>query len=107
MRSSFRRYEVLVPIRFNDGVEVPDELVGDTLLELRKRFGSVSLETQIIRGQWSHEGQTYLDENMRMFLDVPDTEGARRFFVQFKRKLKKRFKQIDVWITTYPIEVVR
>jgi hypothetical protein len=42
-----------------------------------------------------------------MFLDVPDTEGARRLFVQFKRTLKKRFKQIDVWITTYPIEVVR
>lgn len=70
MNSSFRRYEILVPIRFNDGDEVPDELVGDTLLELRVRFGSVSLETQIIRGQWTHKGQTFNDENIRLFLDV-------------------------------------
>ena len=25
-----RRYEILLPLRFNDGVLVPDELVGDS-----------------------------------------------------------------------------
>lgn len=42
-----------------------------------------------------------------MYVDVRDTEVAREFFKQFKKKLKKRFKQIDIWITTYPIEIVR
>ena len=50
MSDSFRRFEILLPQRFNDGRPVPDELIADTLLELEKRFGAVSSETQTIRG---------------------------------------------------------
>jgi len=45
MSRSLRRYEVLLPLRFNDGQPVPDDLVADTLLELEQRFGAVSSET--------------------------------------------------------------
>ena len=44
-----RRYEILLPLRFNDGGAVPDTLVGDVLIALRERFGAVSFETQTIR----------------------------------------------------------
>jgi hypothetical protein len=37
-----RRYEILLPLRFNDGQPVPDELVADTLLELEQQFGAGS-----------------------------------------------------------------
>ena len=37
MSRSFRRFEILLPLRFNDGSPVPGELVADTLLELRQR----------------------------------------------------------------------
>ena len=50
MSKAFRRFEILLPLRFNDGALVPEELVGDTLLSLRQRFGAVSCETQTIRG---------------------------------------------------------
>jgi len=40
--SSSRRYEILLPLRFNDGQQVPWTLIGDTLVELRRRFGAVS-----------------------------------------------------------------
>lgn len=49
MNASFQRFEMLLPRQFNDGETVPDELIADTLLELRERFGAVSSETQIIR----------------------------------------------------------
>jgi len=39
MDRPYRRYEMLVPLRFNDGRTVPDELIADTLLELEERFG--------------------------------------------------------------------
>ena len=42
MSRSLRRYEILLPLRFNDGQSVPDELVADALLELEQRFGAVS-----------------------------------------------------------------
>ena len=29
MKSKSRRYEVLLPVRFNDGKEVPEELLGE------------------------------------------------------------------------------
>ena len=55
MNTSFRRYEVLLPRRFNDGRPVPTRLVTQTLVELRVRFGAASCETQTIRGQWQHQ----------------------------------------------------
>ena len=40
MPSVFRRYEFLLPVKFNDGSAVPDELFGQTLIELRTKFGA-------------------------------------------------------------------
>jgi hypothetical protein len=84
---------------------VPDELFADTLLELRQRFGSVSSETQVIRGVWQHAGQTYRDELIRIFVDVTDAPEHSQFFQEYKELLKARFQQIDIRITTYLIEV--
>jgi hypothetical protein len=106
MSAAYRRYEILLPLQFNDGQPVPDEVIGETLVELRQRFGAVSCETQLIRGQWQHEGQTYLDNLTRVFVDIPDQAEDRAFFVEFKERIKERFKQLDVWMTTYPIEVL-
>ena len=106
MSSTLRRYELLLPLRFNDAQPVPDSLLADTLVELEQQFGSVSSETQTIRGQWQHQGQSYRDELVRIFVDVPDTAESREFFVAYKEQLKSRFRQIDIWMTTYPIEVI-
>ena len=57
-----RRFEILLPQRFNDGSLVPDQLILDALLELRQRFGAVSWETQTIRGLWRHEQQEFQDD---------------------------------------------
>ena len=50
MSISGRRFEILLPLRFNDGSPVPDALIAETLVELRRRFGAVSSETQKIEG---------------------------------------------------------
>jgi hypothetical protein len=106
MSKSLRRYEILLPRWFNDKLPVPDDLVTDTLLELEGRFGAVSSETQIIRGLWQNEGQSYRDELVRVFVDVADTPENRQFLQDYKDQLKARFRQIDIWMATYPIEVL-
>ena len=106
MISTFRRFEILLPLRFNDGQPVPGELIADTLLDLEQRFGAVSSESQTIRGFWQHEGRSYRDDLARVFVDVPDTAESLEFFRDFKEKLKRRFQQIDIWMTTYPVQVV-
>ena len=85
----YRRYEVLLPLRFNDGSPVPDGLVADALVELRHKFGAVSSETQRIEGQWQHAGQVYRDELMRVFVDVADTQHAVGLFVQDTLEIAK------------------
>jgi hypothetical protein len=73
---------------------------------LESQFGAVSCETQTIRGLWRHEGQPYRDDLIRVFVDVDDSQENRQFFVAFKEVLKSRFQQIDIWLATYPIEVL-
>ena len=64
----------------------------------------MSSETQIIRGIWEHAGQSYRDELIRIFVDVADTQENQQFFRDLKDRLKARFQQLDIRITTYLIE---
>ena len=104
--SASRRYEILLPLRFNDGELVPDEFVGEALLELEQKFGAVSWETQVIRGAWQQAGKFYHDELMRVFADVPDKPENRQFFLEFKERMKNKFRQLDIYLTSYAIDVL-
>ena len=104
--SLLRRYEILVPLLFNDGSPVPEALLAQTFAELRARFGAASWETQIVQGTWEHHGATFRDYLTRFFVDVPDLPEHRAFFTEFKRALKQRFKQVDVWITSHSVDVI-
>src|SRR5438067_13890898 len=104
--SSLRRYEILVPLLFNDGSPVPEALLAQTFTELKEKFGAASWETQVVRGWWEQDGITFRDNLTRFFVDVPDLPEQRLFFKDFKRTLKDRFRQVDVWITSHEVEVI-
>jgi len=104
--NALRRYEILLPSQFNDGSPVPQERLAETLLELEKKFGAVSCDTQTIQGLWRQEGEIYRDSLIRLFVDVSDTSENRKFFTEYKQRIKERFQQLDIWVTTYPIEVI-
>jgi hypothetical protein len=104
--SELRRYEILVPLLFNDGSPVPEALLVETFAELRQKFGAASWETQTVQGAWESQGTLYRDNLTRFFVDVPDLPEHRVFFKDFKQKLKLRFNQLDVWITSHPVDVI-
>ena len=79
---------------------------GATFSDLRSHFGAASWETQLVHGSWQYEGAAFRDNLTRFFVDVPDLPEYRKFFKGFKEVLKQRFKQIDVWITSHPVEVI-
>jgi hypothetical protein len=87
-------------------VPIRQDLIADTLHELEQRFGAVSCETQMILGLWRREGELYRDSLARVFVNAEDTLQNRQFFIQFKERLKERFQQLDIWLTTYPIEII-
>ena len=48
----------------------------------------------------------FRDDLIRVFVDVPDVPENRQFLLDFKNRLKVRFKQLEIWMTTYAIEVM-
>ena len=95
-----------MPLRLNDGSEVPESVIADTLIELEERFGAVSCETQTTQGRWRYEGVQYRDDLVRVYVDTQDLPENRQYFVELKERLKARFEQIDIWMTTYLIDVL-
>lgn len=61
---------------------------------------------QVLRGSWEHGGTVYQDNLTRFFVDVPDLPEHRQFFKGLKETLKMRFQQLDVWIASYPVDVI-
>ena len=77
MKSRSRRYEVLLPVRFNDGAEVPEELLGEALNEIVAQFNAVSFYKAAVEGRWRHEDAVYRDDLALLVVDVPDTTKNR------------------------------
>ncbi len=98
-----RRYEILLPLKHNDGRDVPPELFEQTRGELVAQFEGVSLEPNVIRGIWVHEGARYEDELLRFLIDVEDTSENEEFFVRYKSTLLQRFEQVEIYLASYEI----
>jgi hypothetical protein len=102
---SFRRYEVILPTRYNDGTPVEQSKFWETAEQIVAEFGAVTWQPEILRGVWIHEGIRYEEENIRFFVDTEDTDESAAFFVRLKETLKQRFQQIDIWVVSYQIRV--
>lgn len=104
MRS--RRYEILLPLMHNDGRPVDPEKFSQTLEELLTELGAVSISPHAVRGIWVHEGARYEEESRRIEINVEDSSACAEFFVALKATLTERFEQIEIYIVSYPIDVL-
>jgi hypothetical protein len=101
-----KRYEILLPLLYNDGSKIEKEKFLITNEELVERFGAATTDSTRIVGRWIYQNQLYEDKLIRIIIDVPESEDSETFFRQYKEVLKERFKQIDIWITSYEIDVI-
>ena len=105
MSSRWRRFEVLLPLRFNDGRDIPGEWIADAVLEIVDHFGAASYETQKVEGHWRHSGILYRDDLVRIVVDVPDSPRNRQWMKQFKERWKVRLEQLELWMVSYRIDI--
>jgi len=105
MKSTSRRYEVLLPLQFNDGSPVPQEWLADAAFEVALKFGAASFETQTIKGTWINRGTTYRDDLARLVVDVADIEENREWMRAFRDRWKAQLKQLELWMVSYQVEV--
>ena len=101
------RYEILLPLRHNDGREVEAEKLLQTKNELVQKFGALTVDPHPVEGRWTQSGVTYEDMLLKFIVDVErDTDETQRFFREYKERLKQRFEQLDVWVVAFPIRIV-
>ncbi len=101
-----RRYEILLPLTYNDGRKIEAVRFLETNKDLRDEFGGFAFDTTIVYGIWVYQGAAYRDKLARFRVDVKDTRKNRSFFKSYKELLKKRFEQEEIWITAMTIELI-
>ena len=82
--TGFSRFELLLPLEFNDGRPIPRQLLAEAALEIQRRFQAVSWESQVIEGLWTQGGIEYHDRLNRIFVDAEDSPQNRQFFIELK-----------------------
>jgi hypothetical protein len=105
MSSKWRRFEVLLPLQFNDGRDVPGDWLAEAVLEIVDHFGAASYETQRVEGHWRQGGVLYRDNLVRIIVDMPDSTKNRGWMKLFKDRWKTRLEQIELWMVSYRIEI--
>jgi hypothetical protein len=100
------RFEILLPLFYNDGqpIEAEKFLASDD--ELVQVFGATSTDHVTIRGKWKYESTVYSDQLIRVRVDVEDTPENWSAMRSMKEGLKTRFEQLDIWITAHRIDVI-
>ena len=105
MSSKWRRFEVLLPLQFNDGSDVPAELLAEAVLEIVDHFGAASYETQKVEGHWRYGGVLIRDNLVKLVVDAPDVVSNRRWMKQYKELWRSRLEQVELWMVSYAVEV--
>src|SRR2546426_1981213 len=93
-----KRYEILLPLNYNDGTEVEPEKFDQTAEELSDRFGGVTQDTVRITGTWKYGGARYRGELLRIRIDSSDPRTG-GYLRTYKQLLKERVQQIDILST--------
>ena len=105
MKSKSRRYEVLLPVRFNDGSDVPEELLGEAVNEVVEQFNAVTFYKETAEGRWRHGDALFRDDLALIVVDIPDKPSNRTWMRAFKARWRKRLDQVEIWMVSYPIDI--
>lgn len=105
-----RRYEIYLPIEYNDLTPIEDAVYDQIEQDLLQRFGGV---TQIrrsnpLKGVWQEAEAVYQD-NIVLFtvLDFSENlEGNQHFMMDYKEFLKQRLRQKEILITFHDLYVL-
>jgi hypothetical protein len=100
------RFEILLPLFYNDGRPIEREKFVQTDDELVRLFGAVSTDTVTVRGRWMYRSTLYHDQLLRARVDVEDQAENWQAMRDLKERWKVHFDQLDIWITAHRIEIV-
>jgi hypothetical protein len=102
--SEKRRYEILLPLHYNDGSEVSEDQLNAMLAELEAQFGGWTMLPRPVRGVWMENQRRFEDRSCLVFVDVDDTPSNRQWMIAFKERVRDRFRQNEVYLVSYRVK---
>ena len=105
MSNKLRRFEILLPLQFNDGREIPSDWLAEAVLEIVEKSDAASYETQKVEGHWRHQGILYRDNLVKIVIDATDEEANREWMREYKARWKEKLEQLELWLVSYTIDV--
>ncbi len=105
MSNKLRRFEILLPLQFNDGREIPGDWLAEAVLEIVENFGAASYEKQKVEGHWRHRDIIYRDNLVKIVIDAPDEEANRQWMRDYKARWKEKLEQLELWLVSYTIDI--
>ena len=107
MPRSARRYDIFLPLAYNNGRPIPGELFDAVERRLLSHYGGVTAQQREfpLRGAWQSESDLYLDQVVVMTALDFRTRGSTRFIAELKRDLLRDFDQLEILITESSLRV--
>jgi len=104
-------YRIFLPKFFNDGQEIPEEIISKIAEEIREKFGGYTLDPHarmpIIEGFWkSEDNENYKEEMYLIDLFVEDTFDTKKWFKAQGELWRQKLKQKKLFIITQYAEVI-
>ena len=103
-----RKYEIYLPLKYNDGKDIEPEKIRQIKEELIAKFGAITASSRSspYQGTWKYGGVEYIDDIIKVEIITPDDKLTKGFLKDFKERLKESLQQIDILITTHGIQVI-
>ena len=103
-----RRYEIYLPLKYNDGKEIESEKIKQISEELIGRFGAITVSSRSspYQGTWKYGGVEYIDDIIKIDVVTSGDKITKKFLKDFKERIKKSLRQKDILITTHGIQVI-
>jgi len=103
-----KKYEIYLPLKFNDGSEIEPEKFKQIREELIATFGALTVSSQSApyQGNWKYGGVDFIDDIIKIEIITGNDRKTARFFRRFKERLKRTLQQIDILITEQDIRTI-
>jgi hypothetical protein len=103
-----KKYEIYLPLKYNDGREIEAEKIKQIREELISVFGALTVSSQSapFQGTWKYGGVNFIDDIVKIEIITGADRKTERFFRRYKGYLKRRLKQLDILITAQNIRTI-
>ena len=103
-----RKYEIYLPLKYNDGKEIEPEKIQRIKQELVAMFGAITASSRSspYQGTWKYGGVEYVDDIIKVEVVTSSDRMMKKVLKDFKERMKESLQQIDILITTHGIQVI-